>query len=244
MILAAATLPSPSAPIISFPPSLVSPSAQVTQPLIFLGVLAGTLGLCIVIASIYRWTHRGLSYSQTFQFSLVMLGMLGAVIMVVASTGVLRALAILGGFTLIRFRTPVKDPKDMAFILFVLAVGLAMGAQMYAVAAIATAFVSAVVIMLTFAGFGLSYSHESIIRLTCVEQDGAAIDTGAYETVLASAASSHHLLSAVGTGDRMELTYGTRPRRGSTNLAVLEALRAQPGIEHAELFDAKHQVEF
>ena len=51
-------------------------------------------------------------------------------------------------------------------------------------------------------------------------------------------------LSAVGHGSRMELTYGIRPRRGSTNLSVLQSIREGAGVEHAELFDAKHQVEF
>src|SRR5207253_1005276 len=109
--------------------------AQLTQPVVDPRSLSGahpltaalvmvsTLACGIVIASVYKWTHRGLSYSQAFQFSLVMLGMLGAGIMLVASTGVIPAIGIIGGFSLIRFRTPVKDPKDMAYILFTLVVG-------------------------------------------------------------------------------------------------------------------------
>ena len=67
--------------------------AQLTQPVVDPRSLSGahpltaslvmisTLACGIVIASVYKWTHRGLSYSQAFQFSLVMLGMLGAGIM-------------------------------------------------------------------------------------------------------------------------------------------------------------------
>ena len=164
--------------------------------------------------------------------------------MMVASTGILPAVGILGGFSLIRFRTPVKDPKDMAYILFVLAVGLAMGARLYYMAAIITAIVSAAIIILTRINFGLTYSHETIIRLTCASQDGEPVDTGAFESVLHHGAESSHLLSAISQGSRMELTYGVRPRRGSSNLEILEELRHQPSVEHAELFDAKHQVEF
>ncbi len=207
-------------------------------------VMLGTLALSLAIASIYKWTHRGLSYSQAFQFSLVMLGMLGAGIMIVASAGVIPALGIIGGFSLIRFRTPVKDPKDMAYILFVLVVGLSMGARLYWVAGIITLSLGATVIVLTRLNFGLTYSHESIVRLTVVHDEGVRVDAAAYETVLDREAASSHLLSAVGHGSRMELTYGIRPKRGSTNLAVLEALRSDPAVEHAELFDAKHQVEF
>lgn len=227
------------------PPTLLDPrSFQGAHPLTALFVMAGTLLLSVFIASVYKWTHRGLSYSQAFQFSLVLLGMLGAGIMLVASTGVLPAVGIIAGFSLIRFRTPVKDPKDMAYILLVLVVGLAMGDRLYYVAVIIAATMSLTIIVLTRINFGLTYSHESIIRLTVIHDEGVAVDTGVYEAVLAGEAASSHLLSAVGHGSRMELTYGIRPKKGSTNLAVLNALQNDPAVEHAELFDAKHQVEF
>jgi hypothetical protein len=219
-------------------------SFQGAHPLTVVFVLLGTLALGLLIASVYKWTHRGLSYSQAFQFSLVLLAMLGAGVMLVASTGVIPAIAIIGGFSLIRFRTPVKDPKDMAYILFCLVVGLAMGARLYWVGGIITVVLCLTIIVLTRVNFGLTYSHESIVRLTVVHNEGVPVDTAVFETVLEREADSSHLLSAVGHGSRMELTYGVRPKRGSTNLAVLEALRTLPDVEHTELFDAKHQVEF
>lgn len=206
--------------------------------------LASSLALSVVIASVYKWTHRGLSYSQAFQFSLVLLGMLGAGIMMVASTGVIPAIGVIGGFSLIRFRTPVKDPKDMSYILFVLVVGLAMGARLYWLGLFVTVAMCVTIVVLTRINFGLTYSHEAIIRITVVHDEGVPVDTGLYERLLDQTADSSHLLSAVGHGSRMELTYGVRPKRGSTNLAVLEALRGDAAVEHVELFDAKHQVEF
>ncbi len=219
-------------------------SFEGAHPLTVLFVLLSTLALSLVIASVYKWTHRGLSYSQAFQFSLVLLAMLGSGIMLVASTGVIPAIAIVGGFSLIRFRTPVKDPKDMAYILFCLVVGLSMGARLYWVGLLITLVLCVTIIVLTRVNFGLTYSHESIVRLTIVHGEGVPVDTVAFESVLEREADSSHLLSAVGHGSRMELTYGIRPKRGSTNLAVLQALQSQPDVEHAELFDAKHQVEF
>lgn len=221
-------------------PGVMSVSHQLASVI----ALLGTLGLCLVIASVYKATHRGLSYSQAFQFSLVLLGMLASAIMMVASAGILPAVGILGGFSLIRFRTVVKDPKDMAFILFVLVVGLAMGARLFVLGVITTAIVSVVIVVLTRMRFGLSYNHESIIRLTCLSGLDQPVDASSYETTLGRMADSYNLLSAVGHGTRMELTYGVRPQRGSSTLTILEALRQEPTVEHAELFDAKHQVEF
>src|SRR3989344_304784 len=205
--------------------------------------LVGSLALSLIIAWVYKATHRGLSYSQSFQFSLVLLGILGSVVMIIAIGSLLRAVGILGAFSLIRFRTAVKDPKDMAYILFVLSVGLAMGAEMYWLAMLTTAFVCAVILCLTWMHFGMKSKHESILRLMCNGNSGT-MNTAAYETQLAKLTDTYRLLSAHAHCDRMEFTYGVRSRRGSTSLSILEALRKEQGVEDAELFDAKHQVEF
>ena len=202
--------------------------------------LAGSLVFSLISAFVYKATHRGLSYSQSFQFSLVLLGMLGAVVMMIASGSLLRAIGIMGAFSLIRFRTAITDPKDMAYILMVLSIGLAMGAQMYALAALTTFTVCLVILLLTWFNFGMTSKHESVIRLMC--KGGG--NTTSYEALFSKLCDASRLLSAHAHGDRLELSYGIRPKNGSTSLAVLEALRKEPGVEHAELFDAKHQVEF
>ncbi len=206
--------------------------------------LLGSLALSLVIAFVYKGTHRGLSYSQSFQFSLVLLGMLASVIMLVATRSLIAAVGILGAFSLIRFRTAVKDPKDMAYILFVLAVGLAMGANQYVLGVLTTLFVSVVILVLTWLNFGMTSRHETVVRLMCKGDKDSAVNTAQYENILGKLADTYRLLSAHAHGDRMELTYGVRPRKGTTSIAVLEALRKEKGVEDAELFDAKHQVEF
>lgn len=222
----------------------LSPQGLEAGPLEVALILLATLGFCLVIASVYKATHRGLTYSQTFQFALVMLGMLGAAVMLVASSGILPAFAILGGFALIRFRTPVKDPKDMAFILFALVVGLAAGARLFWVAGLTTVILCVVVVVLTKINFGMTYTHESIIRLMTHSDPGEPVSAAGFEALLEREAASFNLLSAVAHESRMELTYGVRPRRGTSSLTLLEALRNERQVEHAELFDAKHQVEF
>ncbi len=237
-------VPAPVNPYLNVPLFLNPRAFTFTHIITVIVVLLSSLLLGIVISLVYKGTHRGLSYSQAFQFSLVLLNMLGATIMMVASTGVLPAIGIFGGLALIRFRTPVKDPKDMAYILFTLVVGLAMGAELYYLGVLATVIVCLVIITLTRLNFGLSYSHEAIIRLTCVGEEGQPLDTAMYDSILEQRSQDSHLLSAVGHGNRMELTYGFRPKRGVTRLAVMEELRRAPAVEHAEMFDAKHQVEF
>ena len=215
------------------------------NPIVVAISLFGSFFLGLLTAWVYKATHRGLSYSQSFQFALVLLCILGSVVMMVAAGSLTRAIGILGAFSLVRFRTAIKDPKDMAFILLSLSTGLAMGAEMYILALMTTTFVSLVILVLTWTNFGMSSKHESVFRLMCKEgEKGSVVNIAGYEAMLGKMADSFRLLSAHGRGDRMELSYGVRPRKGETAISILDALREEDTVEDVELFDAKHQVEF
>src|SRR4051794_31810123 len=173
-------------------PSTTVPSLSVAE---IATILGGTFGLCLVIAWIYKGTHRGLSYSQSFQFSLVIIGMLAAAVMMVARVGLLNALGILGVFALVRFRTIVKDTKDMAYILYVLVIGLAMGTQEYALAVLTAGAVGIVILVLTRTNFGMSRRHESVLRVVSTPAGETRLDTAALESVLSRLTESYTLLS-------------------------------------------------
>lgn len=207
-------------------------------------ILGGTFGLCVVIAWIYKGTHRGLSYSQSFQFSLVIIGMLSAAVMMVARVGILNALGILGVFALVRFRTIVKDTKDMAYVLFVLVIGLAMGTQEYSLALLTTGAVGVVVLVLTRLNFGLSKRNDSVLRVTSYAGGGTSLDAAAVEAALRGVSESFSLLSSSVQAGHTELTYGVRPKRSTPATTVLQAITDLAGADNVELFDTKHQVEF
>jgi uncharacterized membrane protein YhiD involved in acid resistance len=165
--------------------------------------------------------------------------------MMIASQSLMQAIGILGAFSLIRFRTAIKDPKDMAYILLVLSIGLAMGAQMYVLAGLTALITCLVILVLTWTNFGMTSRHEAVIRLMCrASGKGQSVNAASYDALLGKLTDSFRLLSAHAREDRMELTYGVKPRRKENAASILESLRKADGVEDAELFDAKHQVEF
>lgn len=215
------------------------------DPALVMLALGGAFLFGLIIAWVYKMTHRGLSYSQSFQFSLVLLTMLGSVIMMIASQSLMAAIGILGAFSLVRFRTAVKDPKDMAYILLVLSVGLAMGAGMYILAGLTTMSICFVILVLTWLNFGMTSKHESVVRLMCnVSGESSTQTVSNVEAQLSTLTDGYRMLSAHAQGDRMELSYGVRPKGKTTTANLLDALRKENGVENAEVFDAKHQVEF
>lgn len=89
----------------------------------------------------YRTAHLGLSYSQGFVQSIVLLAMVTCVVMTVVGDSLARAFGIVGAANLIRYRSKIDDPKDAVVMLCSLSVGLASGAGIFPLAIFATVFI-------------------------------------------------------------------------------------------------------
>src|SRR5512145_2556108 len=90
-----------------------------------------TLFLCVGLAYFYRETHRGLSYSASFTHTIIIMGVTISLIMVLIGSNIARAFALVGALSIIRFRNPVKDARDVGFIFMAMAIGMATGTGFY-----------------------------------------------------------------------------------------------------------------
>lgn len=136
--------------------NLITPNLTLTElsaSIIFINIVLSFL-LSVVIAIIYQKTHRGLSYSRSYVESLVMMSVLAAIAMMILGNNLVRALGILGVFTLIRFRTIIKDPKDATYLFFSLAIGMGVGTGNYVIAVIGTACLTVIIFILNRYNFG------------------------------------------------------------------------------------------
>lgn len=90
-------------------------------------VISASLALGFFISLAYMLTHRKTGWQQSFLITLIMLPAIIAIIIMLVGNSAARALSLAGAFSLIRFRSALGDPKDIAYIFFTLAVGLACG---------------------------------------------------------------------------------------------------------------------
>ena len=120
--------------------------------------------LSLIISTVYQKTHRGISYSQSFVLSLVMMSVLSAIAMMILGNNLIRALGILGVFTLLRFRTIIKDTRDATFLFFALAIGMAIGTNNYIIASIGTIMLSIINLVLFRINFGSVVREGFILR--------------------------------------------------------------------------------
>jgi hypothetical protein len=128
---------------------------------IFSALTSGTLGavalrqvalsmLCAYlmghgISALYVWMRRGQDYSRSFARSLVLGGLVGAMIMLAIGNSLARGVGIFGALSLIRFRTNLRDPLDMIFIFAAFASGIAAGAGNIAAGLVGTSVFGAVI---------------------------------------------------------------------------------------------------
>ena len=159
--------------------------------------LATAFALVMVIAFTYRRTHRGLSYSQSFVLTLVLVGVVTAMVIMVIGNNLARAFALVGALSIIRFRTVVKDTKDTAYVFFALAAGLAAGTSSYFIALAGTTFLCAVAFVLDRVNFGSLYKSEFILRFRANIESA-----GDYNAAIEEFAASSNLIHVQPSGDR------------------------------------------
>ena len=96
--------------------NIISSIANSYDPSNIIINLITSLILGLLISYVYRLTHKGISYSQSFMLTIVFVSIIVAMVMMVIGNNIARAFALVGALSIIRFRTVIKDTKDTAYI--------------------------------------------------------------------------------------------------------------------------------
>lgn len=205
--------------------------------------IAATFVFALAIAWVYKRTHQGLSYSQSFVFTLILLAILSALTMLIIQNSLARAFALLGAFTIIRFRTAIKDTKDVSFIFWSLITGMAVGTGNYGLAAVGTAAISLVIFGLSRFRFGSLRNYDHILSFTVATDTP---DQEAYKEVFRKYLKSSVLLNvnARQEGKKLEFTYNIKLDDDSQADAFIKELEILPGVNNSNLFIAKDDIEY
>lgn len=203
-------------------------------------VLAAVLGL--VLAMVYRYTHKGLSYSQSFTQTVFFISIIVAIVMMVIGSSLAKAFALVGALSIIRFRTVVKDTRDIAFVFLALAVGMAAGTSNYFLALLSAGFVSAVAIIAFKMNFGALYKSEFILRFVFDQSHDSAV----YLNAIREHSKRSNLLHIEPSGDSesLRLTYDISLLEDATAEKLTTALGEIDGTSEVVLIAAKSDVDY
>ncbi len=126
-----------------------------------------SLGLAVVIAIIisqmYKHTHRGMNFELAFMSTLVLLSPIVAVVMLFIRGDLVLSLGLIGSLSIIRFRTPIKDTRDMVFLFWAIAVGLGCGTYNWMVVIISTIFITLIMFGMYFIRYGRSRNTDFVL---------------------------------------------------------------------------------
>lgn len=191
-------------------------------------------GLGQVIAWVYMATYRGLSYSRATVVSMATGAVISCMLLLAVGTSIAAGIGIAGGLTAVRFRTSLRDPRDIVFIFAALGVGMACGVQAFGVAIAGTAVFGGGSLLLHYAGHGSRHQPDGLLRFiaparTDVEE--------AIAKILRAHCRSFVLVTLRETsqGASMEHAYQISVRHTEMRAPLVSKLQAIPGMQDVAL---------
>ncbi len=132
----------------------------------FLIAMAVAILLSFGIGMVYRYTHRGLSYEATFLPTIVVMAPVVCCVMFFIQGNLVLSLGLVGSLSIIRFRTPVKDSRDMVFLFWSITVGLGAGTNNLGLVVVASLMVALLFIVLHLIRYGIPTNAEYVLIIT------------------------------------------------------------------------------
>lgn len=187
-------------------------------------VLAFGLGLFIFF--VYKKTYQGVMYSSSFGTTLIALTMITTVVILAVTSNVVLSLGMVGALSIVRFRTAIKEPLDIAFLFWSIAVGIVLAAGMIPLAVIGSVVIG--LILLVFVN-RKQHSSPYIAVLSCTD---SAAEKAAVE-YLQSKTEKCVVKSKTASKGAVELNLDVRLRDDNTDF--INELADMQGVTSAVL---------
>ncbi|MBR5947138.1 MAG: DUF4956 domain-containing protein [Clostridia bacterium] len=127
-----------------------------------------SFGIGLFIFFVYKKTYKGVMYSSSFGVTLIALTMITSQVILAVTSNVVLSLGMVGALSIVRFRTAIKEPLDIAFLFWAIAVGIILAAGMIPLAVIGSVIIG---LILLFFVNKKQHKNPYIIVLSCDGQD-------------------------------------------------------------------------
>jgi uncharacterized membrane protein YhiD involved in acid resistance len=188
--------------------------------------LALAFGLGVFIFFVYKKTFTGVMYSSSFGVTLIALTMITTLVILAVTSNVVLSLGMVGALSIVRFRTAIKEPLDIAFLFWSIAVGIVLAAGMIPLAVIGSVVIA--VVLLVFVNKKPS-DNPFIVVIRCNGHDGEVKAKEFLEKQVRRAV----VKSKTAQKDNIELNYEVRLRDDNTDFITI--LSEMEGVNSAVL---------
>ena len=188
--------------------------------------LALAFGLGMFIFLVYKKTYQGVMYSSSFGTTLVALTMITTVVILAVTSNVVLSLGMVGALSIVRYRTAIKEPLDIAFLFWSIAVGIVLAAGMIPLAVAGSVIIG--IILLVFVN-KKSHYNPYIVVLSCTDSitEKKAVD------FLNDNVKKCVINSTPAANGSVELNLESR--MASDNTDFINNLSTMPGVNSAAL---------
>lgn len=183
-----------------------------------------SFGIGLFIFLVYKKTYRGVMYSAGFGTTLIALTMITAIVILAVTSNVVLSLGMVGALSIVRFRTAIKDPLDIAFLFWAIGAGIILAAGMIPLAVIGSVCIG--IILLVFVNKS-SNTHPYMVVLSCTDHD---VEMKAKE-FLSKNVTKETIKSKSAVMGAVELNIEVRLKKDDTDF--INILSDMPGVNSA-----------
>lgn len=183
--------------------------------------LSFSIGLFIFF--IYKKCYSGVMYSSSFGITLIAMTMITAFLIIAVTSNVVLSLGMVGALSIVRFRTAIKEPSDIAFLFWSISAGIVLAAGFIPLAVFGSLFIGLILIIFTNSK-GNDSPYILVIHCENIEAEKKA-----YEIVQANVKKCVIKSKTIAPGN-IELNYEIRLKDSDTDFINL--LSAMEGITH------------
>jgi len=177
----------------------------------------------LLILFIYRVTYRGVLFNRSFGTALLMVSLVTSLIIMPISSNIVLSLGMVGALSIVRFRTALKDPLDIVYMFWAIALGLTSGAGFFELAIVGSLILAAIMVLVT----ALQTGGRKKPFLLIVRYDDQ------FKGDLRQYLPRYELKSKTGTAKGYELVAEVKLEK--QDIRLIEDLQRVPGIISASL---------
>ena len=180
--------------------------------------------LSAFIGFIYKKTHKGTSYTQSYVHTLIITCMVVAIIMLIIGSNIARAFTLVGALSIVRFRNAIKETRDVGFIFFTMAIGMAAGTKFYLLAVIATVIISLIILIMTRFNW---YSRPISSQILKIQLKNDVDFEKLFDKIFVKYTDMSDLISvdSIRAGALTELVYNIQLRKGADKQGLISAIK-------------------
>jgi hypothetical protein len=196
-------------------------------------VTAASIVLGFLISLVYIKTNRKNGFTSGFAATLIMLPFIISIIIMMVGNNIARAFSLAGAFSIIRFRSAPGEPRDMSYVLFTMAIGLACGTGYIVYGAVITLILCVLMIVLDVTNYGKPKGTSMHLKITVLDDQDYE---KAYDDILSNYAYRwrlEHVKSKDGANP--ELCYTIQLMDGADKKKFIDELRERNENLHISL---------